>query len=344
MAHVNIDRTAPDVEVGGDLHEFAAQPLTGDTYDVWLDATDVSGSEVLTAGVKSVELRLNGTRVANAEAPCDGADCDLDVSWDFLREEHPPGHYEVSATAVDWAGNVATDSFSFDLSADRTPDPADEGAFTAPTMAGLATGDDDMACAAWAHRFGLTGARDVQSRTTAMGLGETTIAYGDGRYVTIRCDRDGGLVEAQRVGPIVTPEGPRMVPESRTARSRSGMGYTTSYPSYDDPRNPRHARTWRRDVDRLAAHALPPTSGVQLTRPASGVAITAAEEDTVCGPDTEPEFETHAWGGATWRYYIDRSSFPITFNRFVAETVSKSVLEMESGPGMKDGTGVATAS
>jgi hypothetical protein len=298
----------PDLELGGDLRDLAAQPLTGDTYDVWADATDITGS----GGVKSVELRLNGTRVAYTEAPCDGDDCDLDVAWDFLREEHPVGHYELTATAVDWAGNSATDSFGFDLSADRTSDPTDGAAFSALTAAGLAA-DDGVACARWVHLFGITGARDIGSRTLPMGIGETTVAYRDGSYVVVRCKSDGDLIEAQHVGPIGTPDGRRMVPRSRTLVSRSGDGYTTSYPVYGDPRDRRYTHTWRRDIDHLAARALPPTPGVRLAGVAS-VDATLADDDTSCQTGAELNYETHAWGGTPWRYYIDRSSFPIVFD------------------------------
>jgi hypothetical protein len=300
------DTASPDLELGGDLRDVAGQPLTGDTYDVWADAMDIAPPGVPAAGVRSVELRLNGTRVAYHEAPCDGTDCDLDVTWDFLREGHAAGQYVISATAVDWAGNATTESFAFDLSPDRTPDPADSLAASNST----ATAGAVVACAKWVNLFGVIDAGDAGSRTLPFGVGETTVAPGDGSYLTVRCRHDGELMEAQRVGPIATPEGPRMVPISLMQPSRTRDGYTTIYPIYGDPRDRLHAQTWRRDVDRLTARALPPTPGVRL----ADTEAPAADDDTSCRVGAELNYSSHAWAGTPWRYYIDRSTFPIVFD------------------------------
>ena len=302
------DTTAPDLELDGDLRDFADAPLTGHTYEIWGDATDTQESGAIGSGVKSVELRLDGARVAFVEAPCDEDDCDLDVSWDFIRDEHPVGHHVMSATAIDRAGNAATDSFEFDLSAEQVEEPPDDGLLAAPTASGLAPGGR-YACTSADDRGAFGDVRDVRSRKLPLGVGETTVAHTDGSYVTIRCDRDGNLIEKQRVGPIETPGGPRMVPYSRTVPGESGDWYTTSYSSYDDPRAPRHARTWRHDIDRLTAQALPPTPGIRLAGPLE----TTLAGDERCQKDTDPNYDEHAWGGDTWRYHIDRSSFPVTY-------------------------------
>jgi hypothetical protein len=261
---------APDVEIGGDLRASAHGPLTGDTYDLWVDAEDGSSSTAPQSGIRSIEVLADGRRVAFAQQQCPQGSCDLDLDWDFLRENFTVGRHVIDVAVRDWHGNVRRETFNVDLSAERTPDPPDDesasqSATVAP-FAGRPSHGTGPACSSVAENLVEQPVLNLTHRSAALGGGETTVRYTNGEYLVVHCAPGGRLTEAQHVGPVETPEGIRMLILSQTVPTRTIRGqYLTHYPLYGDPADPRIVSAWRRWRSEVLARVLPPTVPNLLT-------------------------------------------------------------------------------
>jgi hypothetical protein len=257
---VKVDRTRPDVELGGFLYESAHEPLTGDAYDLWVDATDeASGSQ--RAGVRSIEVwvncvsqRSNGGYV---EQSCPEASCPLELSWDFRRSDFGSGVHSVEVVVRDWAGNETAHAFTVDMQASGTSDPPDsESAPSSPARRGAGPG-----CAGGAAAIDASHAISVTDGLRPDGF-ETTIRYADDSYYVARCDAFGKVVKAQHVGPVETPDGTRLMVLAEQAPVSGPLGPETevTYLTYLDAADPEFVRVWPLYKDAMLADTMPPTS------------------------------------------------------------------------------------
>jgi hypothetical protein len=248
--------TPPDIEIGGDLVEDDDGDLTGDTYDFWVDG-DISSAGA-TSGVGKLEVLADGVRVAYLEQPCTATPCDADLSWDFLRENFTIGRHTITARVTDIAGSMSTQSVTVNLSADRTPDPPDDESPGTASFAGASQSGSSAGCAPLASRLAPTGVADVIHAQSAL-VRETTVDLLDGTYVAVRCDALGNLLRAQRVGPVPTPEGMRMLILSETTPGTRAGEYLTSFPLYGSPTSPRVTAGWPVHRRQILSSVLPRT-------------------------------------------------------------------------------------
>src|SRR5262249_35689350 len=83
---LKVDRTKPDSEVGGELYDLRAETLTGNSYQVEVDAQDSAGNNQ--SGVRKVQF-LAGNSVATLQVineqsqTCPNGNCDLDYEYAF---------------------------------------------------------------------------------------------------------------------------------------------------------------------------------------------------------------------------------------------------------------------
>lgn len=263
---LRLDRTAPVVELGGDLFESIAQPLAGDTYDLWVDARD-ERSGAAQSGVRSSRILVDNVAVAEREEPCQPHSCDMELEWDMLREKFKSGQHTVRVEVRDWADNLNVQTFTFELTAQQGPSP-DPSEGEGPSM----SRDDEAA------RYGVgpgcpqefegAQAQRVTSYTNGVrtaGGTETTARYFDGSYRVAYCDLMGTLVVSQHVAPIPTPDGVAMLVVAETKPVTGGELEVNQY-LYGSATDPYVKQAWGRDKLQILANVIPPTTST-IPRP-----------------------------------------------------------------------------
>jgi hypothetical protein len=126
-----VDRGAPVVTQSGYLPENdgatiddPATPIAqgGQPYDLHVDATDESASGTR-AGVRSIEIKVNGVRKDYVEQTCPAGSCPMQRDWIFTPSQYPAGTYTIDTVVRDWAGNTTTKSITVYI--DRVDEPSD---------------------------------------------------------------------------------------------------------------------------------------------------------------------------------------------------------------------------
>ncbi len=109
---VKIDSSEPDVRLSGDLLGMAAKELSADSYKLIVDGDDSNpwGAERGSAGVKSVEVKLDGARAyyqEQAAQACPGTGCTMRREWEFrpFDQELTVGEHTLQVVVTDHAGN-----------------------------------------------------------------------------------------------------------------------------------------------------------------------------------------------------------------------------------------------
>jgi hypothetical protein len=268
------DTTPPQIEQGGELVDSAHEELTGEAYEHWIDAVD--GDESAPgSGVRRVEVFVDGQSQASRGGllvqDCALPDCDGELDWDFDRANYAVGSHIVRVMATDLAGNSSLTEFAVTLSATRTPDPPDSESPGSIGSSGggalAAAGPPGRGCGAGLGPVRGT-VRPVRSnhRTRTNGTRETTTHYSDATYFVALCAPEGRLIEAQRVAPVRTPAGVRMLMVELTQQvpGRNEEFVTTyySYPRFDDPR---FEADWKRHGEQLLGAVRPPTPASKST-------------------------------------------------------------------------------
>jgi hypothetical protein len=258
-----VDRTAPSVELGGELFDSAHEPLTGEDYDLLVEALDGTSTS-LQSGVTRIEVRLDGSRVALSEDTCPEDSCEMDLRWEFRRGNYPtPGSHRAEVIVTDGAGNEKREVFDFVLSATRTgAPPAREGdASTMSSRGPTAANGVGPGCP---QVFDRATAQNVVRYTNDTRLNgfETTAYYSDGSYRVAYCDLLGTLTHSQHVGPVAVPTGSALLIASETLpiSGTSPVKYRTTFYTYGDPSDPYIQEVWAADREEILAQVLPPTT------------------------------------------------------------------------------------
>lgn len=124
-------QTAVVTPVWGD--EFASDEDSGFArVEIVVEASDLS------SGVRSVALSINGEVFSD--------DPDLDPPWAWGSVTFPPGVWEISAVATDWAGNTSEAPVVM-IGVDETPPPMPEPEPEGSTGLGSGTGGDSSGAA-----------------------------------------------------------------------------------------------------------------------------------------------------------------------------------------------------
>ena len=297
------DITPPDLDVGGELWRLRAEPLTGDTFDLWADAEDAS------SGVRAIEIKVDGAPVASASQTCPGGGCDLEKDWTFLRENFAIGQHTVDVVAADVAANVSRESFAVNLSPDRTPAPGDDETAIASIPAPTAHGPGD-GCASLVPHLAPSEPFDVTHGDQAFG-GETVLRYRGGHSLVIRCTPQGRLIKAQHIGPVATPDGTRDLVLSQTAPLAARPSeWVSHYATYRSAEDLRRSGDWARWKARALGAVMTPTVPLPRTAPPAASASAALAPTTCVKPAPSPDYQNTTWLGRTWEYRIIVSSFP----------------------------------
>ena len=126
---VGLSATTPPVTVKVDYSAPHSISLTGlppnneignGLYHVKASATDGSGSTV-SAGVASLVLKVDGKQVGGALGSCSPGPCAASGEWTISGSEFAIGQHEVTVTATDKAGNVATEKYTMFVARPTTP-------------------------------------------------------------------------------------------------------------------------------------------------------------------------------------------------------------------------------
>ena len=117
-AMVKVD-TAPPGEI-----ELAGLPpndeIGNGVYHLKASAKDGSGT-ALSSGVESLVLKIDGKQFGSPGGSCSPGPCTDTAEWAITGTEFATGQHEVTVTATDKAGNVATEKFTMYVARPTTP-------------------------------------------------------------------------------------------------------------------------------------------------------------------------------------------------------------------------------
>lgn len=118
---IKIDSTEPDVVLTGGLAGMNAKDLTADSYKLVVNADDTNpwGASLGSAGVKSIQVKLDGVQQSindrGASGPaCPGDGCTLRHEWTLqpFTSGISAGTHTISVETRDFAGNLTTDTLT----------------------------------------------------------------------------------------------------------------------------------------------------------------------------------------------------------------------------------------
>lgn len=251
---VNIDRTPPDVYIDGSLYTQAAETMTGNSYDLTVDAQDAL------SGVTSIKIFIDGTLQQTTAVPCAGGGCELENNEFFFDiSALSAGSHTVDVQAADAAGNVADHSWTINTLPNTSPD-ADLTTVTPPAATGTGTGcpfAQTMDLIAADNSPAVSVVNNIWTSGTSTG-NETTEYFADGAYQVTRCDLLGNFLVSQLDGPVpVPPNGSPVTLVLAETDLSNGDYITTSgeYLSWDDPE---FASLWQQYGAQEQASVLPP--------------------------------------------------------------------------------------
>jgi hypothetical protein len=112
-----IDRTGPDLALGGNLANYDNQPLPNGSYSLQITATDqtsTAGPAGERAGVAEYWVQVDGAQVAHEAPGCSTHSCPLQRNWTYNTAERSDSPHTVTVQVTDAAGNVSTDCLGVD--------------------------------------------------------------------------------------------------------------------------------------------------------------------------------------------------------------------------------------
>ncbi len=123
-AQVKVDSTPPH---GFSLSGLPPNKEIGNgVYHLKASATDGSGS-VPSSGVASLVLAVDGKQVESPEGSCSPGPCSASGEWTISGAQFGVGQHEVTVTATDKAGNVASEKYAMFVARPTTPIAAGPG-------------------------------------------------------------------------------------------------------------------------------------------------------------------------------------------------------------------------
>jgi RHS repeat-associated protein len=111
--HIKVDNTPPRLTVTTPHGEPANESITegiGSEYHVTASATSIASPS---AGVKSLSMTVDGREIGKPSAGCPaGPSCNATGEWTLDTSELGSGEHQLSVTTTDYAGNVATKTWT----------------------------------------------------------------------------------------------------------------------------------------------------------------------------------------------------------------------------------------
>jgi hypothetical protein len=137
---VNLDRLTPLADVEGSLWGADGRTIPLDDYDIVVNGVDDVPEGVASSGIRSIEVRLNGTRAFYDECTS-GCSTTMERTWQYRPSAD--GVYTFEAIVTDLAGNVDRDTIEVTFVHVETLPPyaSDVDGDPAVVINGGATGD-----------------------------------------------------------------------------------------------------------------------------------------------------------------------------------------------------------
>lgn len=124
-----VDRTAPKLEVGGELKESPPARMTAGLWSLTADAEEVvAGAEP--SGVATIKITVDGQpyhsegrdeSVAEQDCEADDRSCPIEQEIAYDPKEYPEGTREVRIVATDYAGNPTEETVAVESHQDPKP-------------------------------------------------------------------------------------------------------------------------------------------------------------------------------------------------------------------------------
>jgi len=136
--HVKVDRTAPAIDVDGDVR--AAEGfgwLSGGNHEVWVEVDDYDDQGFRASGAKRVELLVDGIVRGTRDFDC-AQECPASAEhgFDFDADAYSSGQHTVEVRATDALGHLSSESWTVDID-NEAPTATQSG--TLATAAALQT-------------------------------------------------------------------------------------------------------------------------------------------------------------------------------------------------------------
>ncbi|HEX4307250.1 MAG TPA: RHS repeat-associated core domain-containing protein [Solirubrobacterales bacterium] len=113
---VMVDNTAPEITLSGALTEQEKLGITKAEYPLTISATDGFEDDPPQSGVSTVEVKVDGKKVATPYAtPCKEKDCSFTGSWTLKASEYAAGDHEVEVIATDAVGHRSVETLEVEL-------------------------------------------------------------------------------------------------------------------------------------------------------------------------------------------------------------------------------------
>jgi hypothetical protein len=110
------DRSPPEVTLSGSLKDGTGATLAPASYELTVDAKDPSDFDGTDAtyrsGVKSIEVKVDGTQRHFEEQPCPDGNCAMSETWTFSTDTIAPGPHTVTVVTTDHGGTADTQEFT----------------------------------------------------------------------------------------------------------------------------------------------------------------------------------------------------------------------------------------
>jgi hypothetical protein len=130
-ATIRMDISAPAIGISGGLFDRRdGQPIFEDEQP----SVDVTAQDA-TSGVQSLEIQVDGTRVAFASQPCGSGGCSATLSYTLRANDTLDGEHVVTVISADYAGLTTRQSWRVHV-ARNPPDRPDESATDAAEREG----------------------------------------------------------------------------------------------------------------------------------------------------------------------------------------------------------------
>jgi RHS repeat-associated protein len=160
---IKVDNTPPgEIKIGGLPNESGEYEISEKPYTVKVEATDGSGTKA-SSGVKSIALAIDGNPVGAPAGSCTPGPCTASGEWTIDGANYADGQHELSVTATDNAGNVATTQYTLRVDHKASSEPFGPGTVD-PSSGELTLRASDVSLGG-----GLTVARTYESRHLTAG-------------------------------------------------------------------------------------------------------------------------------------------------------------------------------
>lgn len=139
---VTTDDAEPDVGVSGTLWDADQSTVSEPSYDLAIDAYDGDVGDEET-GVKSIEIRVDGTTATFDSQTCAAGNCTMAKSWAFATAQYSEGDHTIEIYVTDQAGNVDIEEVDVTVKhiSTMSSQSVDTGSVASRRLDGAAAGD-----------------------------------------------------------------------------------------------------------------------------------------------------------------------------------------------------------